>query len=174
MSASNKPMRLTRNFTREEMIGSEMAERFNIDNTPSFAIMQNVLSMARWLQGLRDFLCKKHDRDVVIIVKSGYRSPELNKRVGGSKKSAHLSGLAADIIALGLSPYELMCDILEYTQEFDQVILEFDQWVHVGLCEDALCNRRQALEAIKQENSFGKLSTKYLTFRQRSAEYAFG
>ena len=171
---ANKPMRLTRNFTREEMIASTTAERLGIDNTPNFETMQNILITATWLQQLRDHLCKKYSRDVIVVVNSGYRCEELNKRVGGSRKSAHKNGLAADIIAVGLTPYELMCDIVDFTQNWDQAILEFGRWVHIGLCEDASCNRKQTLEAVKQERGFGKTVTRYIQFHRRTAKYAFG
>lgn len=170
----NKDKRLTPNFTRQEMIDSDTAERLGIDNTPSFEIMQNILITATWLQKLRDRLSKKYERDVVIIVKSGYRCPELNKAIGGAKRSAHLKGLAADIVAVGLTPYQLTCDIIDLMETWDQVVLEFDRWVHVGLCNDFELNREQMLEAIKQEKSFGKTVTKYIQFSRRTPEYAFG
>lgn len=169
-------MKLTNNFTRAELIASQTAKRLGIDNDIPYALMPNLQMLAEWLQTLRDRLCDHYQRDVVIIVKSGYRSELLNKRVGGSRKSAHLKGLAADIVASGLSPYELAEFIAENMQDvpFDQVILEFDTWVHVGLCEKELKGRHQLLEAICGESLMGGKKTRYVPFEKRVPEYAFG
>ena len=67
-----------------------------------------------------------------IIVTSGYRSPSLNKALGGSSTSQHLRGQAADIRSKIIKP-ELICQIIvDLKLPFDQLINEFDQWVHVS------------------------------------------
>jgi hypothetical protein len=71
-------------------------------------------------------------RDVAIHVSSAYRSPNVNARIGGSKTSDHMKGLAADIIADGVSVHEL-AEFISNNCEFDQLINEFGSWVHVSI-----------------------------------------
>ena len=96
------------------------------------------------LQPLRDYYG-------AITINSGFRSPEVNKAVGGANTSQHLRGEAADIIIKGVGNDE----IWQYIKEnlpFDQLILEHVKqnnpeggWVHVSY---AMRNRRQALSCI--------------------------
>jgi uncharacterized protein YcbK (DUF882 family) len=72
---------------------SQTAARMGIDNTPTPEILKNLRIMAAKLEEIRSLL------GVPVLVSSGYRCPALNKAVGGSKGSAHLLGLAADITA---------------------------------------------------------------------------
>jgi uncharacterized protein YcbK (DUF882 family) len=59
------------------------------------------MRLVRELQKLRDFIGKP------INITSGYRTPERNKRIGGSSKSKHMEGIAADIYVDGISIEEL-------------------------------------------------------------------
>lgn len=120
-------MNLTPNFTLGELTVSETASRRGIDNTPDAAVASNLKRLAEFLEKVRA-LAKRP-----VLVSSGYRSPELNKAIGGSVRSAHMSGLAADINVPGFAPYHLASLIAESELAFDQLILEFDSWVHVGL-----------------------------------------
>ena len=87
-------MRLTKNFSLEEMVRSETAARLGINNEPGTIPMENMKRLAEAiLQPLRDAYGKP------IIVSSGYRSPALNKAVGGVPNSQHQYGQAADIQA---------------------------------------------------------------------------
>lgn len=81
------------NFTYEELVASDTAKAMGIDNTPADAqIWANIEYLAQnVLQPLRDALNRP------IVVSSGYRSPKLNKAVGGASTSHHLTGCAADI-----------------------------------------------------------------------------
>ena len=80
-----------------------------------------------------------------ITISSGYRSPKLNKAVGGSTNSKHVTGQAVDFIcpAFG-SPEEVMRAIIKAGISFDQCILEFppNGWVHMSFTENP---RKQAL-----------------------------
>lgn len=88
-----------------------------------------------------------------IIVTSGYRPPQLNKAVGGSKTSAHVVGLAADIHPKKGDIMQLAVLIASMPMDFDQLILEKVtikngeitncQWLHVGYSRTR--NRRQIL-----------------------------
>src|SRR5262245_4601019 len=69
-----------------------------------------------------------------IHISSGYRSPELNARIGGSTKSAHMDGRAADFIcpAFG-TPYQVAKKISTARLGFDQMIHEYGRWVHLAV-----------------------------------------
>ena len=85
-------MKLTENFTLKEMTNSSTAERNGIDNTPDSGVISKLEALCRLiLQPIRDAYGK------TIIVTSGYRSPELNRAVGGASNSQHTYGEAADI-----------------------------------------------------------------------------
>jgi hypothetical protein len=138
-------MNLTKNFTLEEMYNSTTAIRLGIDNTPSDIVIKNLLQLCKKvLQPLREYIGES------IKVSSGYRSPDLNKKIGGSKSSQHLLGQAADI-----SCGERTAELYYYIKNnliFDQIIWEFGNddnpdWVHVSYSTTK--NRKQCLRAYK-------------------------
>lgn len=123
-------------FTFEELTASTTAKRLKIDNRPSAdiksqlkALVDNVLDPLRLAWG------------EPIIVTSGYRCPELNKRVGGAKNSQHLYGQAADIRTLSDNPADnkrLLRLLLTLGLPYDKVIAEYvnakgePDWIHVS------------------------------------------
>jgi hypothetical protein len=138
-------MNLTKNFTLEEMYKSTTAIRLGIDNTPSDIVIKNLLQLCKKvLQPLREHIGES------IKVSSGYRSPDLNKKIGGSKSSQHCLGQAADI-----SCGERTAELYYYIKNnliFDQIIWEFGNddnpdWVHVSY--SATKNRFECLRAYK-------------------------
>lgn len=143
-------MNLSKNFTLVELISSETALRRGIDNNPpTAAINQLKILVENVLQPLRDRYGKP------INVTSGYRSPRLNKAIGGSSTSQHCFGQAVDFTV----PKEDYKEVFEIIKgiEFDQAIWEFGndhapQWIHVSY--NAQNNRKQVLRAFK--NSFGQ------------------
>lgn len=145
-------MKLTDNFSLSEFEASDTAARLGIDNSIPKELMQNVVDLATWLQILRNRLTKHLDKPVSIIVSSGYRCPKLNKAIGGSATSSHMSALAADIKVPGVSVDSLFELIRELMQDMpaDQVIHEFGRWVHVGLAKAKSRPRNQFLYARKQ------------------------
>lgn len=128
-------MNLSEHFTIAEMTISETAARQGIDNTPSLAVIDNLKLTAATLEQIRTLVGKP------VIVTSGYRSPAVNKAVGGASNSAHVLGLAADINVPGYTPKALANLIKDSGIQFDQLILEFDRWVHVGLAAGKLRNQ---------------------------------
>jgi len=134
-------------FSLNELTFSQTAARNEIDNTPPD--LSNLLRIAWFLETLREKIRLIYPH-AVIIVSSGYRSPELNLIIGGSKTSAHMKGLAADISCPDLTPLELSQFIANNMADegFDQVIHEFSRWVHVGLCEGL--PRYEKLTAVKE------------------------
>ena len=132
-------MRLSPNFTLEEFLVSQTAERNGIDMTPSQHIIDNLGQLCELiLQPLRD------DAGVPIFISSGYRPYLLNQLIGGSVTSAHPDGRAADFRVSGQSPIETCRRIVELELPYDQVIHEFGRWVHVGIATEP---RREQLTA---------------------------
>ncbi len=138
-----KPVDLiTPNFALSEFTKSDTANRLGLKNIPNNQERANIKRVAEWLEKLRELLAEKHGRVIPIRITSGFRSAEVNKRVGGRPNSAHRYGLAADIQAVGLSIKQLTYDIYEFIEAGklprpDQLIREMPkgggQWVHVGL-----------------------------------------
>lgn len=138
-------MKLTENLTLLEATKSNTATRLGIDNTPPPAIIERMVETAEKIfQPLRDALGP-------IRVSSFYRSPDLNRAIGGSKSSQHCKGEAIDMQGISVSNAELFlkaCDL----EDFDQIIWEFGtleepDWVHVSYSKTH--NRKQILRATK-------------------------
>jgi zinc D-Ala-D-Ala carboxypeptidase len=143
-------MNLTANFTLAEMIKSETALRHDMDNTPGETEIANLKALAEnVLQPVRDHFGKG------VKVNSGFRHPEVNAKVGGSKTSDHCQGQAADIEIPGVANADLAQWIVD-NLDFRQVILEFytpgvpdSGWVHVSYV--AGDNKKQVLTATKKD-----------------------
>ena len=142
-------MKLSDNFSLKEMIKSQTALRKDIDNEPGEEEIENLKSLCEnVLQLVREYYGK------AVRVNSGYRSPELNSAIGGSKTSDHCKGMAADIEINGVANAEL-AEWIEKNCEFRQLILEFytpgipdSGWVHVSYnWED---NDKKVMTAMKE------------------------
>ena len=120
-------MKLSENFTLEEMIASETAARHGIDNTPDNDALMNLRRLALFLEQVRNVLGKP------IHINSAYRSPAANKKVRGKITSQHCKGAAADIKVKGMTPKEVVTAIIKADLEYDQVIQEFDSWTHISI-----------------------------------------
>jgi len=95
-------MNLSANFTLKELTKSDAATRLGLDNTPGEAEIESLrLLCEKVLQPVRDHFGKS------VTVNSGYRSPESNAAVGGSKTSDHCKGQAADIEIPGVANADL-------------------------------------------------------------------
>ena len=102
------------------------------------------------LEPLRAYLSEVMGREVPVFVRSGYRSPWLNRKVKGSRRSAHMEALASDIVANGYgAAYHLAQAVAQAEVLFDQLILEFGRWVHVSSPRRGAAARRQILTAYK-------------------------
>lgn len=167
-------MQITNNFFRWEFTASRTASKLGIDNSIPYSLMGNITILANWLQTLRDRLCKHYGREIYINISSGYRCLRLNREVKGSSSSAHLKGFAADITATTISPYELTLFIKNHMMDcpFDQVILEYDSWVHIGLSSPEKM-RNSLLEAVSVKNILGKMETSYIEFNVRECQEVF-
>lgn len=128
-------------FSRREMFASETAARRGIDNTPPAHAEANLARLCvEFLENLRA-------RFGPLRVTSGYRCLVLNTLIGGSSSSAHIDGRAADLQPLraGVSLKQMMDWVLASPLDFDQVILEYGGWVHLGIARVGEKPRRQAL-----------------------------
>jgi hypothetical protein len=142
-------MKLSTNFSLNELTKSQTAERKGIDNTPSAEHQENLKSLCTHvLQPVRDHFGQ------VVSVSSGYRSPELCTAIGSKITSQHAKGEAADFEIFGVSNKEL-ADWIHYNLNYDQLILEYwkgeddpnSGWVHCSYSENQ--KRRQYLKAVK-------------------------
>lgn len=97
------------------------------DNAPSNEIIDNLQTLAQALEKVRTAL---HNNPIKVL--SGYRSPDVNHSVGGSKTSAHMNGLAADFIVGNMTIKEVFDTLRKSGIVYDQLILE-PSWVHIGL-----------------------------------------
>jgi zinc D-Ala-D-Ala carboxypeptidase len=120
-------MKLTPNFTLEELTISETAVRLGLDNTPNDAVKANLVRLAKFLEEIRRTLGRP------IMINSAYRSPEVNKAIGSKPTSQHCLGCAADIRVPGLTPDNILKELLKTNLEYDQLIREFDSWVHISI-----------------------------------------
>jgi zinc D-Ala-D-Ala carboxypeptidase len=145
-------MKLSENFSLEELTKSQTATRKGIDNTPSPEHQDNLKMLCTHvLQPIRDHF------DRVVTVSSGYRSPELCTAIGSKITSQHAKGQAADFEIFGVSNKEL-ADYINQNLDYDQLILEYwkesdpnSGWVHCSFKTEG--NRKQYLKAYKDENN---------------------
>ncbi len=146
-------MKLSKNLTLAECIKSSSAKRLGIDNTPHEDwVVTNLKEIAENIfQPCRDHF------GVPIYVSSGYRGPELNRAIGGSKRSQHMEGRALDLDAdvYGRITNADLFDYIRYNLEFDQIIWEFGtddnpDWVHVSYVHDGE-NRKRCLKATRED-----------------------
>ena len=120
-------------FTIEELCQSETAEELKINNTPSDLIIERLkILIDTLLDPLREAWGSP------IIINSGYRCPVLNKAVGGSKTSSHMSGWAVDMKPKNGKMDEFKSFVVKFLQTrfWDQCILEKSgnvEWVHLSL-----------------------------------------
>ena len=131
--------RLSPHFKLGEFTKSNHPEVYNI---PSHVAIENMKRICGWLEVLRDRYNAKYSENSPIIINSGYRSSQLNKKVGGVSTSNHLTGCAVDIRCYGIEQAIRYATILmdyadESKQEFDELYIEKNKyncyWVHFAV-----------------------------------------
>lgn len=131
------------NFTIAEMVQSNTADRLKISNNPPASVRVHLTETITLLESIRaewGKYCERHKiENPAIRISSGYRSPELNKAVGGVKNSAHVEGYAADLQPVNGKQDEFekffASEFSKMGYGFDQIIIEkskTSRWVHVG------------------------------------------
>jgi hypothetical protein len=141
---------LTRNFSLHELTKSETALRHDMENEPGSVEIANLVDLAaKVLQPIRDHYAKG------VKVNSGFRHPDVNAKVGGSRTSDHCKGMAADIEIPGVANAEL-AQWVKDNLEFTQLILEFytpgipdSGWVHISYDPKQL--KKQVMTATKRD-----------------------
>lgn len=126
----------------EEFTRSPTANKLKIDNSVPTDLMPNVQLTATHLELVRKALGSP------IIITSGYRCRALNSRVGGVATSAHTKGLAVDFKSSFGTPKEICQRLIDSGVQFDKLIQEHNQWVHIGFSPTN--NRQIVLTAVKQ------------------------
>ena len=126
-------MNLSRHFTLEEFLASDLAVRKGIDNTPTPEIEAALTFTAAGMERVREAL-----GGLPIHISSGYRCAKLNSIVGGQPNSQHMKGEACDFLcpAFG-TPREVAIELAAFLPPigFDQLILEYAEWVHISFVE---------------------------------------
>lgn len=136
-------MQISKNISYKEAVYSNTASKLGIDNTPSPATLERMKLVAnKVFQPIREHF------GVPIKVTSFYRSPKLNKAVGGSKTSQHVLGEAMDLKGTNGVTNKQIYDFIKSNLEFDQLIWEYGtdkepSWVHVSYRKGK--NRKQTL-----------------------------
>jgi zinc D-Ala-D-Ala carboxypeptidase len=135
------PKYLTAHFTLDEMVFSQTASRLGIDNTPPRQVVDNLRRVCEALEEVR-----RSVGALPVLVSSGYRCPELNRAVRGSRNSAHMGGLAVDFtIPRFGSTLQLARAVAGSGIGFEQVIHEYGRWVHLGLPPESASPARETL-----------------------------
>ena len=147
-------VRLTPHFTLGEM--TKTSHKTADGNIPSRVAIENLKRLCGWLEMLREEWNKRYgEGNDPIIINSGYRSWEVNKKAGGSATSNHLVGCAADIKCAGkeqaLRYAVILLDIADDSKEdFDELIIEVRGstiWVHFAVRPKG--NRRKIVFDVK-------------------------
>ena len=134
---------MTLNFSFNELIKSDTAIKKGIKNIPDTVnILDSMLNLIHYcLQPLRNKLKKP------MNITSGYRNAQVNKLVGGAvdkdgnPTSQHCKGQAVDFVVSGMTPEQICQFILKSDIEYDQLINEYDSWVHISYVKGK--NRKQ-------------------------------
>ena len=145
----NQEVRLSEHFKLAELCKTSV--RTADGNIPSHAAIENLKRLCGWLEMLRSEWNNRYgDGDDPIIINSGYRSPQVNKAVGGVATSNHLTGCAVDIRVLGMEQLlryaVILLDICDESKEdFDELLIERNArgtyWLHFAVRPEG--NRRK-------------------------------
>lgn len=139
-------MKISKNFTLEELTASATAKTNGISNNPGQTDIVNLCGLVHnVLQPLRSWWGKE------VKIGSGYRSLALNRAVGGVSNSQHMKGQAADLCIDGdIAKGKKWFNYIKNTLPFDQLIWEKNlrtgaYWVHVSYRCDEM-NRHQVID----------------------------
>lgn len=144
-------MNLSPHFTLEEMIRSKVAEEMGWRNQPGQIEIECMINLCNnLLEPLRRLLGKP------IHVTSGYRNAILNKKVGGAKNSQHVRGQAVDIHVDGMTTQELFDFVIASGLVFDQIIQEFDNWVHLSFRPKGVGMQQRMVSMYAVKSKHGK------------------
>ena len=138
----NSKMKLSEHFSLGEFTKSNSHPE--VYNIPSHEAITNLTNLCKWLEVLRE------RAGTPIRINSGYRSPQLNRKIGGAANSNHLTGCAADIRVENMEQLiryaAILLDYADKTnQEFDELLIEKNRygaiWLHFAVRPNG--NRRK-------------------------------
>ena len=155
----NKQAKLSQHMTLGELCKTSVKTADG--NIPSRVHIENLKRLCSWLEMLRDEWNRRYAGwkmddgrwkmgEQPIIINSGYRSPQVNKAVGGAANSNHLTGCAVDIRVAGMEQLlryaVILLDIADESKEdFDELLMERNAkgnyWLHFAVRPEG--NRRK-------------------------------
>ena len=137
----NQTMKLSEHFSLGELTKTSVKTKDG--NIPSHVAIENLKRVCEWLEHLRaQYNLLYSDGSHPIIINSGYRSEAVNKKVGGSPTSNHLTGCAADIKVFGIEEAlryaVILLNYADLTREkFDELLIERSPrgtyWLHFAV-----------------------------------------
>ena len=137
-------MQLSEHFTLEEFTASQTATRRGLNNTPSPQMIEKLKRTAQKMEQVRALLGKP------IFINSAYRSPSVNRAIGGAATSQHCKGEAVDFVCPQFGTPKQICQaIIKAGIHFDQLIFE-GTWVHISFTDSP---RRSILTAVFKNGS---------------------
>ena len=137
-------IKLSPNFSLEELLHSDTAKKLQIDNTPDSLVIANLkLLCTELLEPIRSLF------NSPIKISSGYRCLKLNQAIGSKSNSDHVIGCAVDMTIDGVTLKDAVNMIRLSGLAFRQLILEYDQWIHISY--KLTDNKREVLKAIRDE-----------------------
>lgn len=145
-------MQLSENFALAEFLRSETAARMGRPLLPPPFVVENLKRLCQTvLQPIRDEIAVIEGKVHPVTVTSGWRPDWLNRAIGGSRSSAHLSGLAVDFRVVWMTNFEVATFVAGIIDRLpiDQLIYEYGQWIHIGLAPDGQEPRREILTAVR-------------------------
>ena len=143
--SEGQTVKLTENFTLEELVFSETASRLGLDNRPDQSEVENLTMLCRFvLEPLRAAAGGR-----AVTVTSGFRAHAVNKAAGGADGSDHEAGRAADIRIAGMRPIEVCRLVKSLGLPFKQCIHEFGSWCHVSIPIYNDPPKRECLTAVR-------------------------
>ena len=134
----NKQTYLSEHFSLAELTKTKV----ELENVPNEEQVNNLKRLCRWLEQLRRRWNNLYgEGDDPIVINSGFRSPEVNKAVGGVSTSNHLTGCAVDIRCIGMEQAlryaAILLDISDLNHEdFDELLIEKKGsviWIHFAV-----------------------------------------
>ena len=137
-AVSNRQEKLSEHFT----LGELTKTKTGIENVPNEAQVENLRRLCRWLEKLRKRWNDLYgEGDDPIVINSAFRSPEVNKAVGGATLSKHLTGCAVDIRCIGIEQAlryaSILLDISDLSHEdYDELLIEQKAhvvWIHFAV-----------------------------------------
>lgn len=116
---------MTPHFTLAELTATQHRQ---FDNTPNDEEKANLLRLAEFLERVKSALDMRP-----IMINSAFRSKAVNDAVGSKDTSQHRLGCAADIRVPGMTPDAVCKALIASGLPYDQIIREFDSWVHISV-----------------------------------------